>query len=337
MKKFINDPDKVVDEALEGYVAAYPDVVEVLPDARVLVRKNPPDFAKVGIITGGGSGHKPAFLGYVGEGLCDAAAIGEIFAAPPADWIYKGIKKINMGRGVICLYGNFSGDIMNFRMAQTLAQADGIEVDEVIAKDDIASAPKENMQNRRAVAGEVIMWKVGGAAAEEGMSLKEVKEVAQRAINNTRSFGVGTYPCIIPATGKPSFKLGEDEMEIGIGHHGEPGIKKEKMKSADQTTEMLMDAILEDLPFKNGDTVSVLINGLGATPFQELFIINRKVSQILEKYKIKKLITYVGEFFTSLEMAGFSITLTKVDDDIARLLLAKADSPMFKQFDLNKK
>ncbi len=336
MKKFINDPTVVVDEALEGYVAAYPDSVEVLSDARVLVRKKDPSFAKVGVITGGGSGHKPAFLGYVGEGLCDAAAIGEIFAAPPAVWIYKGIKKINMGKGVICLYGNFSGDIMNFRMAKTLAEMEGIEVDEVIAKDDIASSPKDTMENRRAVAGEVIMWKVGGAAAAEGMNIKQIKDVASRAVFNTRSFGVGSFPCIIPATGKPSFKLEDDEIEIGIGHHGEPGIKKEKLKSADEITGVLLDAILEDLPFKNNDTVSVLINGLGATPFQELYIVNRKVTEILQKYKINKLITYVGEYFTSLEMAGFSITLTKVDDEIARLILAKADSPMFKQFDLNK-
>ena len=336
MKKFINDPNKVVDEALEGYLAAYPDIVEVLQDARVLVRKKNPDFVKVGVITGGGSGHKPALHGYVGEGLCDAAAIGEIFAAPPADWIYKGIKHIDMGKGVICLYGNFSGDKMNFRMAKTLAEADGIEVDEVIAMDDIASAPMDNRENRRAVAGEVIMWKVGGAAAVERMSLKQIKEVASRAVFNTRSFGVGTYPCIIPATGNPSFKLEEDEMEIGIGHHGEPGIKKDKMKTADEIVDMLMDALLADLPFKNGNTVSVLINGLGATPLQEMYIVNKKVSEILEKYRIKKLITYVGEYFTSLEMAGFSITLTKVDDEIARLILAKADSPLFKQFDLNK-
>lgn len=336
MKKFINDSTKVVDEALEGYLAAYSDVVEVLPDARVLVRKNIPDFVKVGVITGGGSGHKPAFLGYVGEGLCDAAAIGEIFTAPPAEWIYKGIKRIDMGKGVICLFGNFSGDIMNFRMAKTLAEADGIEVEEVIAKDDIASSPKDNIENRRAVAGELIMWKVGGAAAAEHMEIKAIKEITSRAVYNTRSFGVGTLPCIIPATGKPSFKLEDDEIEFGIGHHGEPGIKKEKMKNADEITTVLMDFILEDLPFQNGDTVSVLINGLGATPFQELFIVNRKVSEILHKYKIKILITYVGEYFTSLEMAGFSITLTKVDNEIARLILSRADSPLFKQFDLNK-
>ena len=294
MKKFINDPTKVVDEALAGYIAAYSDEVKILSDARVIARKKKPDNPKVGVITGGGSGHKPAFLGYVGEGLCDAAAIGEIFASPPADWIYKGIKYINMGKGVICLYGNFSGDKMNFRMAKTLAEADGIDVEEIIAMDDIASAPKDSRENRRAIAGEVIMWKVGGAAAEEGMNLNQIKGVVSRAVFNTRSFGVGTYPCIIPATGKPSFKLEEDEMEIGIGHHGEPGIRKEKIKTADKTTEMLMDAIIDDLPFKNGDTVSVLINGLGATTLQELYIVNKKVSEMLEKYKIKKLITYVG-------------------------------------------
>lgn len=334
MKKFINDPNNVVNESLGGYVDAYPDVVKIMEDARVLIRKNDPSSPKVGVITGGGSGHKPAFLGYVGEGLCDAAAIGEIFAAPPADWIYKATKKLDMGKGVIYLYGNFSGDLMNFRMAKALAEVDGIEVEDVIAKDDIASSPKESMEKRRAIAGEVIMWKVGGAAAAEGMSLKDVKEAASLAVFNTRSMGVGTYPCIIPATGKPSFKLEEDEMEVGIGHHGEPGIRKEKMKSADKTAVMLMDALIDDLPFKNGDTVSVMVNGLGATPLQELFIINRKVAQILEKYKIRKLITYVGEYFTSLEMAGFSITLTKVDGLLERLILAKADSPLFKQFQL---
>ncbi len=334
MKKFINNPDNVVDESLEGYIAAYPDVVKKMEDVRVLIRKKDPDFNKVGVITGGGSGHKPAFLGYVGEGLCDAAAIGEVFAAPPSDWIYKATKKLDMGKGVIYLYGNFSGDIMNFRMAKTLAEADGIEVEEVIANDDVASSPKENMENRRAIAGEIIMWKIGGAAAMQGMKLDEVKEISEKAVFNTRSMGVGTRPCIIPASGKPSFELEEDEMEIGVGHHGEPGIKKEKMKSADETTSMLMERVIEDLPFKNGDKVSVLINGLGATPLQELYIVNRKVSEILDKYKMKKVITYVGEYFTSLEMAGFSITLTKLDDRLEKLLLEKADSPLFKQFRL---
>jgi len=334
MKKFINDPNKVVDESLQGYIEAYPEVVEKMDDARVLIRKKDPERPKVGVITGGGSGHKPAFLGYVGLGLCDAAAIGEIFAAPPADWIYKATKKLDMGKGVIYLYGNFSGDLMNFRMAKTLAEADGIEVEEVIANDDVASAPKDNITNRRAIAGEVIMWKIGGAAAYQGMDLQEIKEVSLQAVENTRSMGVGTRPCIIPATGKESFELAEDEMEIGVGHHGEPGIRKVKVKSADETTQMLMDEIFGDFSFSEGDRVSVLINGLGATPLQELYIVNRKVKEILDKYKIKRAITYVGEYFTSLEMAGFSITLTKLDDTLEKLILEKADSPLFKQFKL---
>jgi len=335
MKKFVNNPNNVVDESIEGYLRAYPDYIKKLEGVRVLIRKKDPDFNKVAIITGGGSGHKPAFIGYIGEGLCDGVAAGEVFAAPPADWIYKATKKLDMGNGVIYLYGNFSGDIMNFRMAKELAEADGIKVEEVISNDDIASAPKEKADNRRAIAGEVMMWKIGGAAAQEGMNLSQVKEVAQLSVVNTRSMGVGTYPPIIPATGKESFILGEDEMEIGVGHHGEPGIKKEKMRSADEITSYLMDRIIDDLPFKSGNKVSVLINGLGATPLQELYIVNRKVSKILDKYKIKKIITYVGEYFTSLEMASFSITLTKLDDNLEKLLLAKADSPLFKQFDLN--
>ena len=335
MKKFINDPNNVVDESVEGYLVAYPEYVKKLEGVRVLIRKKDPSFNKVAVITGGGSGHKPAFIGYIGEGLCDGVAVGEVFAAPPADWIYKATRELDMGKGVIYLYGNFSGDIMNFRMAKTLAEADGVKVEEVIAYDDIASAPKENIENRRAIAGEVIMWKIGGAAAWSGMNLSQVKEVSEQAVQNTRSMGVGTYPPIIPATGKKSFILEEDEMEIGVGHHGEPGIRKERIGSADEVTAYLMDRIINDLPFRSGDKVSVLINGLGATPLQELYIINRKVSEILYKYKMRKVITYVGEYFTSLEMAGFSITLTRLDDNLEKLILAKADSPLFKQFDLN--
>lgn len=334
MKKFINDPANVVDESVEGYLAAYPTYVKRLEGVRVLVSKKKPGFDKVSVITGGGSGHKPAFIGYIGEGLCDGVAVGEVFSAPPADWIYKATKELDMGKGVIYLYGNFSGDIMNFRMAKTLAEADGIKVEEVIANDDVASAPKERIENRRAIAGEVIMWKIGGAAAQTGMNLSQVKEAASIAVENTRSMGVGIYPCIIPATGKPSFTLAEDEMEIGVGHHGEPGIRKEKLKSADEITEELMDTLIDDLPYKSGNRVSVLINSLGATPYQELFIVARKVCKILDKYKIKRVITYVGEYFTSLEMAGFSITLTKLNYLLEKLILKKADSPMFKQFNL---
>jgi dihydroxyacetone kinase-like protein len=335
MKKYINNPNNVVDESIEGYLAAYPQYVKKIKDIRVLVRKNKPQKPKVAVITGGGSGHKPAFIGYIGEGLVDGAAAGEVFAAPPADWIYKATKELDMGKGVIYLYGNFSGDIMNFRLAKTLAEADGIKVEEVIAYDDIVSAPEGDIKKRRAIAGEVIMWKIGGAAAEEGMSLPDVKKISEQAVFNTRSMGVGTYPPVIPATGKKSFELEEDEMEIGVGHHGEPGVKKAKIKPVDSIVEELLDRIISDLPFKSKDKVSVLINGLGATPYQELYIVNRKVRQMLDRYKIKTVITYVGEYFTSLEMAGFSITLTRLDENLERLVLARADAPMFKQFELN--
>lgn len=334
MKKFINNPLNVVDESLQGYLDAYPEYVRKLGKVRVLVRKKDPKSPKVAVITGGGSGHKPAFIGYIGEGLVDGVAVGEIFAAPPADWIFMATKELDMGMGVIYLYGNFSGDKMNFKLAKTLSEANGIAVEEVIAYDDVASATKENIRNRRAIAGEIIIWKIGGAAAACGMNLNSVKELSEQAVRNTRTIGVGIYPPIIPATGKPGFILAEDEMEIGVGHHGEKGIKKEKMKTADEITAELLDKIMSDLPFKTGDRVSVLVNGLGATPLQELYIINRKVAQILDNYKIKRVITYVGEYFTSLEMAGFSITLTKLNDNLERLLLAKADSPLFKQFQL---
>ncbi|MBN2073659.1 MAG: dihydroxyacetone kinase subunit DhaK [Actinobacteria bacterium] len=335
MKKYINDPDIVVDQSIEGYLAAYPEYVRKLKDARVLVRKRKPEKPKVAVITGGGSGHKPAFIGYIGEGLVDGVAAGEIFAAPPADWIYKATKELDMGKGAIYLYGNFSGDTMNFRLAKTLSEADGIAIEEVVAYDDIASAPAVDIKKRRAIAGEVIMWKIGGAAAEAGMELSQVKEITDQAVFNTRSMGVGTYPPVIPATGKKSFELSEDEMEIGVGHHGEPGIAKEKMKPADSIVEEIMERIFSDLTFKAGDRVSVLVNGLGATAYQELYIVNRKVAEILAGYRVNTAITYVGEYFTSLEMAGFSITLTKLDDTLEKLILSRADAPMFKQFDLS--
>jgi len=336
MKKFINSPDNVVDESVQGYLACYPDYVRKLEGIRVLARKEKPKKPKVAIITGGGSGHKPAFVGYIGRGLVDGVAVGEVFAASPGDWVYRATKELDMGMGTIYLYGNFSGDIMNFRLAKTLAEADGLKVEEVIAYDDIASAPASRIKERRAIAGEVMMWKIGGAAAEAGMSLAEVKEVSDMAACNTRSMGVGTYPPIIPATGRPGFILEEDEMETGVGHHGEPGIRKEKIKTADQVPSYLTQKVLEDLPFKNGDRAALLINGLGATPMQELYIVARKVCRILEDHKIRRVITYAGEYFTSLEMAGFSVTLTRLDDTLEKLVLAEADSPLFKQFDLNR-
>jgi len=331
VKKFINQPENLIEEMLEGFVIANQNKVKRLETERVLVRKDAPVTGKVGIVTGGGSGHKPAFIGYIGRGLVDTVAVGDIFAAPPVQRVYEAIKAADAGKGVLLCLGNYSGDVMNFGMAQELAQSEGIEVESVIVNDDVASSPKERMDNRRGVAGEVILWKVAGALAEEGADLKKIKEVGERAVFNTRSMGVAHTPCILPTTGKPSFQIGEDEMEIGVGHHGEPGIKRTKMMSADEVTELLTRQVLEDLPFQRGDEVTVLVNGLGSTSLLEMYICFRKVAQILSDYGIKIHRTYMGEFFTSLEMGGFSVTLTKMDEELKRLIDAPCDGIHFVQ------
>ena len=334
LKKFINDPKKVVDEMLEGFLFAHSDKVKKLSTSRVIVRKDAPVKGKVGLVTGGGSGHKPAYIGYVGEGLIDAAAVGEIFSSPSAQQIYDAIKSVNSGRGVLCVLGNYSGDVMNFDMASDMAKEEGISVEQVIINDDVGSGSKEQMENRRGVAGEVIVWKAIGAKAQEGANLKEVKRVAEKVNSNTRSMGVAHSPCAVPSLpygGEPTFTIGEDEMEIGVGHHGEPGVERTKMKPADEITEILMEKILQDLPFKENDEVSVLIDSLGSTPLIELYIIYRKVTQILRQKKIKIYKPYIGEFFTSLEMGGFSITLTKLDEEMKRLLDASVKAPLFIQ------
>jgi len=334
LKKFINDPKKVVDEMLEGFLFAHSDIVRKLSTSRVIVRKDAPIKGKVGLVTGGGSGHKPAFIGYVGEGLMDAVAVGEIFSSPSAQQIYDAIKAVDSGKGVLCVLGNYSGDVMNFDMASEMAKEEGISVEQVIINDDVGSGSRQQMGNRRGVAGEVIVWKAIGAKAQEGANLEEVKKVAEKVNFNTRSMGVAHSPCAVPSLpcgGEPTFTLGEDEMEIGVGHHGEPGVERTKMKPADEITEILMEKILEDLPFKENDEVSVLINGLGSTSLLELYIIYRKVAQILRQKGIKIYKSYIGEFFTSLEMGGFSITLTKLDEEMKRLLDAPAKAPLFIQ------
>ena len=331
MKKFINSPQNLIEEMLEGFVAANSNKVRRLETERVLVRKDAPIKGKVGIVTGGGSGHKPAFIGYIGKGLVDAVAVGDIFAAPPVQRAYEAIKAANGGKGVLLCIGNYSGDIMNFGMAKELAEAEGIPVETVVVNDDVASSPKERMDNRRGVAGEVILWKIAGALAEEGADLQKLKEVGERAVFNTRSMGVAHTPCVLPTTGKPSFEIGEDEMEIGVGHHGEPGIQRTKMMTADEVSELLTLKVIEDLPFKSGDEVVVMINGLGSTSLLEMYICFRKVNQILADHNIKVYRTYVGEFFTSLEMGGFSVTLTKLDDELKRLIDAPCDGVHFIQ------
>lgn len=334
LKKFINDPKDVVEEMLEGFLAAHQKQVRRLETSRVIVRKEAPIKNKVGLVTGGGSGHEPAFIGYVGKGLMDAVAVGDIFSSPSAQQIYHAIKAVNSGRGVLCVLGNYSGDVMNFDMAAEMAKDEGIEVEQVIINDDVGSGSKEEIENRRGVAGEVVVWKAIGAKAEEGPSLKEVKEVAKKVNANTRSMGVAHSPCAVPSMpygGEPNFTLGENEMEIGVGHHGEPGVERVAIKSADETTEILLNKILEDLPFKRGDEVSVLISGLGSTSLLELYIVYRKVTKMLKEKGISIHISYIGEYFTSMEMGGYSVTLTRLDDELKRLLNAPAHSPLFMQ------
>ena len=331
MKKYLNNPDAVVDEMIEGFLAIHGNKFVQLPTSRVLVRKEVPIKGKVAVVTGGGSGHKPAFIGYLGDGMVDAVAVGDIFSSPSAQQIYDAIKATDSGAGVLCILGNYSGDVMNFEMAIEMATEDSIAVEQVIVNDDVGSAPKDKRDNRRGVVGEVVAWKIAGAQTKQGASLSEVKETVERAVFNTRSFGVAHAPCTLPTSDEPTFTLKEGEMEIGVGHHGEPGVKKMPMKSANETTSMLMDKILEDLPFTRGDEVAVIINGLGATSLLELHIIYRKVHAILQHSGISVHRTYIGEFFTSLEMAGFSITLTKLDPGLKQLLDVPANAALFTQ------
>ncbi len=256
---------------------------------------------------------------------------GAVFTSPTPDQIYEAIKAVDGGKGVLLIIKNYTGDVMNFEMAREMAQMDGMEVDEAIVNDDVAVENSTWTQGRRGIAGTVFVHKIAGAKAQEGASLQEVKRVAEKVIANVRSMGMALTPCTVPAAGKPSFTLAEDEIEIGIGIHGEPGTHREKIKPADEIVEHLMEKIINDLPYKENDEVAVMINGLGATPLMELYVANRKVAEILEDKKIKVYKTYVGEFMTSLEMSGFSITMLKLDEELKTLLDAKADTPAFKQ------
>jgi len=331
MKKLINNPNDVVKEMIGGLLAAHPSYLRKLDNIDVIVRKDAPVEGKVGLVSGGGSGHEPAHAGYVGYGMLDAACPGAVFTSPTPDQIYEAIKAVDGGKGVLLTIKNYTGDVMNFEMAREMAQMEGIEVDEVIVNDDVAVENSTWTQGRRGIAGTVFVHKIAGAKAQEGASLQEVKRVAEKVITNVRSMGMALTPCTVPAAGKPSFILAEDEMEIGIGIHGEPGTHREKIKPADEIVEHLMEKIINDLPYKENDEVAVMINGLGATPLMELYVANRKVAEILESKKIKVYKTYVGEFMTSLEMSGFSITLLKLDEELKTLLDAKADTPAFKQ------
>lgn len=337
MQKFINDPSKVVDEMLEGYVKVHDDLVTTTENERVIKFKDAPVKGKVGIVTGGGSGHKPAFVGYVGRNMVDAVACGEIFSSPPAQMFYDAIKEADGGVGVAVLYGNYAGDNMNVAMAMEEADDDDIVVKKVVANDDVPSAPKGQEDKRRGVAGEILMWKVGGAKAAMGASLDEVVRAAQKAIDNTRSMGVGLSPCAIPEVGHPNFTIEEGKMEIGIGHHGEPGIEVVDLEPSEKVAQRMCDVIIPDLPFEKGDDVVLLISGLGSTPVMEQYIVFNDVEKILKEKGINIYVAYVGNYFTSLEMAGITCTLMKLDDELKECMDYECDSIGMRQFQRIKK
>ena len=332
MQKIINDPSLVVDQMLEGFVKANSDLVSTTENERVLKYKNAPVKGKVGVVTGGGSGHKPAFVGYIGRNMVDAVAVGELFSSPPAQMFYDAIREADAGAGVAILYGNYAGDNMNVAMAIEQAEDDGIVVGKVVANDDVPSAPSSDRSRRRGVAGEILMWKVGGAKAAMGGSLEEVLAVAQKAIDNTRSMGVGLSPCILPEVGHPNFTIEPGTMEVGIGHHGEPGIEVAPLESAEQIARRMCDVVLPDLPFKSGDEVVVLVSGLGSTPLMEQYILYGEVEKILESKGIKVHKSLVGNYFTSLEMAGATLSVMRLDDELKECFDYEADAVSFKQF-----
>lgn len=329
MKKFINKVENVEAEMISGLLKANPKYLNKVDNYNVLVRANKKED-KVAIITGGGSGHEPGYAGYIGEGMADAVAAGAIYTSPTPDQIYEGVKAIATDKGVLMLVMNYTGDIMNFEMAQELAAADGINTEMVVTNDDVAVENSLYTAGRRGVAGTVLVLKVAGAMAEKGESLQEVKRVALKANENIRTMGVAINPSTVPAAGKPGFILEEDEMEVGIGIHGEPGTHKEKIKTADETVDMLLEKILADLDYSNSE-VAVLVNGSGGTPLMELYIINNHVHDVLEAKGIKIYKTLVGNYLSSLDQEGFSITLFKLDDEMKMLLDAKADTIAYKE------
>lgn len=328
MKKIINSVDQVENEMIQGMVKAYPQYLKKLDCGNVVVRAAKKE-GKVALISGGGSGHEPAHGGYVGEGMLDAAVAGAVFTSPTPDQILEGIKAVATDQGVLMVIKNYTGDVMNFEMAGEMAEMEGIQVKQVVVNDDVAVKDSLYTVGRRGVVGTVFVHKIAGAKAETGASLDEVQAVAQKVIDNVRTMGMAIQPCTVPASGQPGFELTEEEMEVGIGIHGEPGTHRETIKKADEIVDMLLEKILADIDY-SGHEVAVMINGSGATPLMELFIINNHVADVLAEKGIKVYKTLVGNYMTSIEMAGFSISLLRLDDEMKELLDAKADTPAFK-------
>jgi dihydroxyacetone kinase len=333
MRKFLNSPEHFVDEMVEGLLLAHPDLLRsARKDNRALVRHSAPKKGKVGIITGGGSGHLPLFLGYVGVGLLDGVAIGDVFQSPSPEQILDATRAVNGGAGVLYLYGNYGGDVLNFDMAADLAEMEEITVRTVLGADDVASMPPERAADRRGVAGIFFQYKCAGACAEQGGTLDEVVAAAEKAGRATRSMGVALSACTIPAVGKPGFSIGEGEMEVGMGIHGEPGIERSRLAPADDVARQLVERILADMPIPSGAQTAILVNGLGATPLEELYIISRAVHRLLGERGIKVYRSYVGEYATSMEMAGLSVSIMALDDELRKLVDAPFETPFHKQF-----
>ncbi|VTU17777.1 dihydroxyacetone kinase subunit DhaK [Variovorax sp. PBL-E5] len=330
MKKILNRPDDYVDEMLDGLVLAHPESLRrVGPDGRVLARAAGAHKGKVGIVTGGGSGHLPVFLGYVGEGLLDACAVGNVFAGPRASDCQEAARAADGGAGVLQLYGNYGGDRMNFDMAQELLELEGLDVRSVRVSDDVASAPLAERAKRRGVAGMVYAFKIAGARAAAGASLHEVAATAAKAADACRSIGVALTPCVIPESGKASFEIAEDEVEFGMGIHGEPGIWRGKLKSADSLSAEMLERLQAELKLARGDRVAVLVNSLGATPLEELYILYRHVATALAQQGVTPVMPLVGRYATSMEMAGASLTLMPLDSELEALLKAPASCPFW--------
>lgn len=330
-KKIINAGENAVDEMLEGILLAHAGILRPSSDShRAIIAKHGPRPGKVGLVIGGGSGHEPTFVGFVGKGLADAAAIGNVFASPPPDPALACVKDVDGGAGVLFMYGNYAGDVMNFDMAAEMAEMDDIEVRTVLTTDDVASAPRDQIENRRGVAGNFFIFKAAGAACDEMMSIDDVERVARHANARTYTMGVALSPCSLPQTRTPNFELGPDEMEIGMGIHGEPGIARGPLRPADEIVDEIMDRILEEMGAAKRDRVAVLVNSLGATPLMELYIMNRRVQARLAAEEIETHATWVGNYCTSLEMAGASITLMHLDDELTRLLDRPCECAMFR-------
>ena len=329
MKKIINKPSDFVEESIEGLVKSHPDIYAFSLDNKRVITRATKASNKVGIVSGGGSGHLPVFTGYVGQGFLDACAVGSVFASPSVEQITSAIKNADNGNGVLCVLGNYGGDVMNFEMACEIVSSEGIKTKTVIVADDIASASIEEKSKRRGIAGMIFVFKIAGAIAETGASLDHTFKLASEANNNIRTLGVALSPCILPEAGKPTFEINDDEIEIGMGIHGEPGIKREKLRNADPLIDDLCKKILDEFQFEEKNQVCVMINSLGATPLEELYIISRRVHKNFLNSKINIVKTYVGRYATSMEMAGMSITVFKLNYDLNKYLHAPNKCPFW--------